>query len=138
MKKFTNFLLFIFILAILIVPVLPSVQAAPLVPCGITDQEVLDKNQGKGYEQPCDFTDFLTLINNVINFTIKFLAIPIAAIMFVYAGFLLVTAGGGEAKTKAKTIFSNAVLGLVIAAGAWVIVRTLLQVAGYKYTSMFF
>ncbi len=76
-----------------------------------------------------------TLINNVLDFVLKKLALPIAAIMFAYAGFLLVTAGGeaAHARTKAKEIFMNVAIGLVFVAGAWLIVKTLLSILGYKY-----
>jgi hypothetical protein len=53
--------------------------------------------------------------------------------MFAYAGFLLVTAGGeaAGARTKAKSIFTNAVFGLVLAVAAWLIVNTILSILGY-------
>ncbi|MES3032097.1 MAG: pilin [Patescibacteria group bacterium] len=98
-----------------------------LVPCDNTpdDKGVIAK--------PCDFNAFMKLINTVIHFVLFSLAIPIAAIMFFYAGFLMVTSGGSaEAKSKAKNIFSNAVYGLVIAAGAWLIIRTILSILGYN------
>ena len=55
---------------------------------------------------------------------------PITAISFAYAGFLLVTAGGAGEKTKAKDIFTNTATGLVIAAGAWLVINTLLSIVG--------
>ncbi|MDO8659875.1 MAG: pilin [Candidatus Parcubacteria bacterium] len=76
----------------------------------------------------CGFNDFIALINRVISFILFNLAIPISAIMFAYAGFLLVTAGGAGEKTKAKDIFTNTATGLVIAAGAWLVVNTLLSI----------
>lgn len=81
----------------------------------------------------CDFNSFVDLINNIINFALMYLAIPIAAIMFAYAGFLMVTAGesASEARTKAKGIFMNALMGLAIAAACWLIVNTILSVLGY-------
>jgi len=79
----------------------------------------------------CNFDRLLDLVNNVIKFILFDLAIPIAAIMFAYAGILLVTAGGGEAKTKAKGIFTNAVIGLALSAGAWLIIRTILSILGF-------
>ena len=83
-------------------------------------------------ENPCDFNAFMALINKVIRFILFALAIPIAAIMFAYAGFLMVTSGGStEARGKAKKIFTNAAYGLVIAATAWLIVRTILSILGY-------
>jgi len=79
-----------------------------LVPCG-------------GANQPaCDFSAFLGLINNVIQFILYALVVPIAAIMFFYAGFKLVTSGGNaEAKGAAKRIFTDAIIGFVVAVGAW-------------------
>ena len=93
-----------------------------LVPCGHTDLA------GK-INNPCSFGDFLTLINGGIIFILKFLVVPIAAVMFFYAGFLMVTSGGStEARGRAKNIFTNAALGLVIAAGAWLIIKTILSI----------
>ena len=79
------------------------------------------------------FNELMKLIDNIMKFILFSLAVPIAAIMFAYAGFKLVTSGGSaEAKTRAKTIFFHAVLGIVIAAGAWLIVKTILDILGYK------
>jgi len=53
--------------------------------------------------------------------------------MFFYAGLKMVTSGGSaEARGKAKSIFTNAVLGLAIAVGAWLIIRTILSILGYQ------
>lgn len=74
----------------------------------------------------------MTLFNKVIRFILFDIVVPIAAIMFAYAGFLLVTSGGSsEARTKANTIFTNTVWGLVIAVAAWLIIRTILSTLGY-------
>lgn len=81
----------------------------------------------------CDFKALMTLINTVIRFILFKLVVPIAAVMFFYAGFLLVTSGGSaEAKGKAKNIFTNAVLGLVIAVAAWLIISAILSILGYN------
>ena len=113
----------------LIVPVFSYAQApnpdAGLVPCGKPDQT--------GKIVQCNFQGFMQLIDNIMKFILFSLAVPIAAIMFAYAGFKLVTSGGSaEAKTRAKTIFSHAVFGIVIAAGAWLIVKTILDILGYQ------
>ena len=114
MKK--KFIVMVMLLAIF----LPGMGlAAELVPCSTGDD--------------CTFESLILLINNVLKFIFTKLAVPIAAIMFVYAGFLLVTAQGGEAKGKAKTIFTNTVLGLVLAAGAYLIVKLVLVTLGYYY-----
>ena len=99
----------------------------PVIPCGTVANRT-----------SCDFNAFMDLINNVIGFIFQGLAIPIAAVMFFYAGFLMVTSGGSsESKTKAKNIFTNAIFGLVIASGAWLIIRTILSILGYDGTWIF-
>lgn len=82
----------------------------------------------------CGWNELMTLVNNVITFILEYMVIPIAAIMFFYAGFLMITAGGeaAGARTKAKSIFTNAVIGLIIAVAAWLIVRTILSILGYQ------
>ena len=126
MKKTKTFLIYLSVFLILIMPALSL--AAGLVPCNNTPGA-----DGK-IAQPCDFNAFMNLINTVIKFILYDLVIPIAAIMFAYAGFLFVTAGGetASARTKAKGIFTNAVIGLLVAGAAFLIVRTILSILGYK------
>jgi hypothetical protein len=52
----------------------------------------------EGNHKPCDFKAFLTLINGIINFILFYIAIPISALMFAFAGFEMVTSGGSEEK----------------------------------------
>lgn len=87
-----------------------------IVPCGHTDPDT------NTVPNPCDFGDFIQLVNRFLTFLI-FASIPIAVIMFTYAGFLLVTAAGSEGKIKlARTIFTNTIVGFIFVASAWVIV----------------
>ena len=117
-------------------PTLPTPPSSPaespggLVKCGtLRDAENKITN-------PCGFNDFLTLINDVISFVFTNLVLPIAAIMFAYAGFELVTSGGStEKKSKAKSIFTNVAKGLIVAAGTFLIVKTILSIVGYTGTS---
>jgi len=84
-------------------------------------------------ENDCKFEHFIELIGNVVNFLLKFLALPFAAIMFAYAGFVLVTSGGStEKRGKAKKIFINVAIGLVLIAAAFLIVDTVLRILGVK------
>lgn len=93
----------------------------PLVPC---------KNSA---DSPCDFNAILALVNNVITFLIKYMAIPIAAIMFAYAGFELVSSGGStEKRGVAKNVFTNTIIGLIVAVAAFLIIKTILSILGYE------
>lgn len=132
-------ILFLFIVSIILaaVLVLPTTSFAlsnddskaggGLIPCGV------ELKGDKTIKNECTFAHFLVLINRIVKFIFLNLAIPIAAIMFFYAGFLMVTAGGesAQARGKAKGIFTNTVIGLVLAAGAWLIVKTVLSIMGY-------
>jgi hypothetical protein len=84
--------------------------------------------------EACNFGALMQLIDNVIKFALFKMAVPIAAIMFAYAGFKMITAGGeaASARTQAKEIFINTAVGLVIAIAAWLIVSTILAILGYK------
>lgn len=111
-----------------------------LVPCGTERADiVIDKTTGKetGGEitNPCEENGMkylMDMINKIINYMLFVLALPIAAIMFAYAGFMLVVSGGEAGKrTKAKEIFLNVALGLILAAACWLIVNTILSTVGY-------
>ena len=81
----------------------------------------------------CDFNQLMNLINTLIHFALFDLALPIVAIMFVYAGFELVTSGGStEKRGIAKKVFTSAVIGFVIALAGWLIVKTILTILGYS------
>ncbi len=99
----------------------PSTGGGGLVPC--------DNSSGN----LCDFNALMKLVNTVIKFILYDMVIPIAAIMFVYAGFELVTSGGStEKRGIAKKVFTNAVIGLIIAVAAFLIIRTILSILGYS------
>jgi len=103
---------------LLAVPLLA--HAADLVPCN-------------GTTTPCSFDALLALINNVIKFMLFDLSMPFAAILFAYAGIILLTSGGsGEKRNKAKSIFLNVFIGFVIALAAWLIVETVIHALGYN------
>jgi len=110
--------IFLFVLLIMFSPVLVLAQDWPgLVPC----------------DQNCNCDQLMHLVNRVVNFIFVYLAIPILAIMFAYAGILLITAGGesASAKTKAKGIFTNAVSGFLIMAVSWIVIHSILEILGF-------
>ncbi|MEK7569642.1 MAG: hypothetical protein AAB500_02010 [Patescibacteria group bacterium] len=109
------------ILIFLFVVVAPKISfAKDIIPCD-------------GVTVKCDFDKFLALINNVIGFVLFNLAMPIAAIMFAYAGIKLVTSGGStEARSSAKSIFTNTAIGFIVAVLAFLIVKTILAILGFK------
>lgn len=76
----------------------------------------------------CDFNKFIELIQKVINFLLFSIAMPLAAIVFAWAGIMMLTAGGNEQKvTEAKEIFWWVFVGFIIALAAWLIVDTITE-----------
>lgn len=111
----------IVLLAILALFASPFANAQGLVPCG-----------GTG-EPPCSPCHIFVLVQNIYNFIIFKLAPPIAALMFVYGGFLMVVPGfGGEksaaALTKGKKVITNTLIGLAIIFFAWLGVDTIIKI----------
>ena len=149
MKNTTKFVLFIFLLSILVFPFLSFAEPSNLIPCGTErypDNTFKNKTTGDitnskidGYDDvsrqvsnPCGFNDLLTMVNKVINFILFVMFIPIAAILFAYAGFMLITSGGEVGKKKkALSVFWNVGLGLVIAVASWLIISTILSIVGF-------
>ena len=114
-KKKEKLLISLFVFSMLILPVVS--RAARLVPCD------------NSANNPCDFGQLMNMIYLVIRFVLFNLAMPIAAVMFFYAGFELVTSGGSEGKREmAKNIFTNTAIGLAIAVAAFLIVRAILSI----------
>lgn len=96
-----------------------------LVPCG-------GKNEN-GTEQPeCNFGYLITMANTVIHFVLFDLAMPVAALLFAYAGWLYLSSGANPGnRTKAKAIFIDVLIGFAIALAAWLIINTILTGLGY-------
>src|SRR3990167_3263145 len=86
--------------------------ADPLVPCSGAD---------------CDFDSLIELIKNIVTFLLFSFAVPLAAISFAIAGVMILTAGGNTGQVeKAKEIFWNVLIGLIVALSAWLIVNAIL------------
>src|SRR3989344_4072222 len=100
---------------ILLALLLPAYTfAASLVPCN-------------GTTQPCNFAAVITLIKNIVTFLVFSLAVPLAAISFAIAGVMILTAGGNTGQVeKAKEIFWNVLIGLIVALSAWLVVNAIL------------
>jgi|GEM_PF-549734 len=107
-----NIKAFLLIGLILFSPLL--VSAAGLVPCGSAGEAM------------CTTADFVTMVNGLINFLFSMLGI-IAVIALVITGFRMVTSAGNESEWgKAKQMFTNIIIGVVIILTAWLIIDTIL------------
>lgn len=115
-------------------------EGKTLVPCGVEKYPVVPGAKGAetggGIVEPCQFKHIFLLLNRLVKYIFMYLVVPIAAIMFAYAGFLMLFSGGNASKSeKAKGIFMNVFIGLVIAAAAWLIINTVLNIVGFNGTA---
>ncbi len=98
---------------------LPFLASGQLVPCGT--------GSGDAFEQ-CTLCDIIVLINNIVEFLLFDLGLPIGVIALLIAGYFFLTASGSEQKIQqGKDTLKYAILGLVIAFGAWLIIDTILR-----------
>ena len=98
----------------------------PLVPCG--GYVTIDSKTGAiSVPQPaCDFNRLLQLADNLIAFFSVYMSVPIAAIVFAFAGFTYITGGANPGKRKsAHDMFMRTVVGLVIVFASYLIVHTI-------------
>lgn len=98
----------------------------PIVPCG-------------GEEDPCQFCHIFELLNNIINYVLTCLTPIVAGFMMVLGGFYFLIAGPRPEKvSKAKSVITAAVIGLVIIFLSWVFLNTFLDMIGVaKWTGFF-
>ena len=114
--KYAYALAVIAALVFLLLPLAPATAAEGLVPCG---------NPGQPACQPCHI---VVLVIRLINFGIKYLAVPLAILMFIWAGFTYALSGGSDKRIQSgKTILTNTVIGLLIVFGAYFIVDTAIK-----------
>lgn len=116
-------------LVFFLAPVFASAQTTGLVKCGLV-------YVGAASEQKlCTMCDIFKLVQVVTNFLIVYMAAPVAALVFAYGGFLLLTPGGSADKAKrGKTAITNAVVGLVIIYVSWLAVDAIMKAfAAYQY-----
>jgi hypothetical protein len=67
------------------------------------------------------------MVERIVDWLITIMLV-IFAVVAVVAGFRLVTSGGSpDAKTKAKTMMTNAIVGLVIILAAWIAIDTIMR-----------
>ncbi|MDO8552723.1 MAG: hypothetical protein Q7S01_04360 [bacterium] len=90
-------------------------------------------------DHPCTVCDIAKTAQNLLN-TAIYVAIFLSSGLFAWAGIIYVTnvANHGEIN-KAKTIFANVIIGLVIIMVSWLVIDTLMKtlVSGQDGTSEF-
>jgi len=109
----------------------PPIDSGPLsqlVTCGfdlnkdgIVEGHTVDAN---GLQEECDFNALVRMAQRIINFLL-YMSVAIAAAAFAMAGFKYVTARGNVGQIEsAHKIFTNVLVGLLIALAAWLVINT--------------
>lgn len=119
-KKIGAFILSCVIVFSVMTPALLHAQTK-LIPCDGED---------------CNFQQLMVLFNNVVTFILFTLATPFAAIVFAYAGWLYMRSGDNPGnKKQAKDMFVKMFVGYVVALGAYLIVKVIMQGLGFDATN---
>lgn len=131
-QKFLNLLILIFVFSFLIFPlVVLAAEYLPLVPCGLKAQPSSGGIPNWNYVRPCTRCDAFKLAENVIDFILKGVIPPVAAVLFVYAGLMILLGGAMPKRIEhGKTVFKNTFIGLLIILASWLIVNTFIQSFG--------
>ncbi|MBN2197800.1 hypothetical protein JW698_01215 [Candidatus Wolfebacteria bacterium] len=103
---------------------LTSIAQAALVPCG----------GNTGVE--CTWCHLMILVKNIVDFMI-YLAIPLAIIMIIVGGIMIMTAGGStERASKGRQILTAALTGLIIVLFSYLIIDTIIKTIGQGWDNL--
>ncbi|OGX31425.1 MAG: hypothetical protein A2787_04955 [Omnitrophica WOR_2 bacterium RIFCSPHIGHO2_01_FULL_48_9] len=101
-----------------------SFPGGPIVPCG---GAVEGTTPAGTTLPPCTVCHIAQVAQNVLNTGI-YIAVFLSGFLFVWAGLLYLTnVTNPNGVTKAKTLFVDALLGLLIVLGAWLVIDTLMK-----------
>ncbi|MEX2090613.1 MAG: putative Ig domain-containing protein, partial [Candidatus Paceibacterota bacterium] len=76
----------------------------------------------------CTRCDLFKLFKNIIDFVLVGLMPPVAAILFVWGGFLILMGGANPGNiTQGRTIFWNTFMGVVIISASWLLTNTVIR-----------
>jgi hypothetical protein len=106
---------------IMLIPQAAGAQSYGLVVCGGSNHIGTNTQDSTG----CQACHLFALIDRVIRFLI-FLAVPIATLLFAYAGVLYFTQGA-HGHQEAKAIFTDALFGFVFVLCGFLIVDTIIK-----------
>ena len=108
-------------LLVLIIVVVPTLASAAI---GIPTIVPSECNQPGGCPNVCSLAQ---LAQNVLNAAI-YLAVVLSAVLFAWAGFLYLTnVGNSGGIRKAKEVFVNVAIGLVIIIAGWLVIDIVMR-----------
>lgn len=119
------------------------IYADGLVPCG-TGSPTNPDGTINSYWRRCELKDLFTLALNVYNFIVLKIATPLAGLLIVIGGVLIMISGGPGGKnpvtgvvspnlyTTAKNMIKGAAIGIFLIFGSWLIINIVLTAIGYN------
>lgn len=103
--------------------VVPEVEKGP-PPSGGVLWENIDNCRIYG---DCEVNDFVQLGINISNFILGIVG-SLALLMFVYGGLMwIISAGSSERVETGKSAIKNAVIGLILVFGSWLIINVVVR-----------
>ena len=115
MKKIFLLISLLF-LTLFLAPILVNAQG--LVPCNGPD---------------CTINSFFALLNNIFEFIVYFIATPLAILMIIIGGLMiLISAGNPNLAGLGKKILWASIIGLALVFCSWLIINFILGAIGYK------
>lgn len=115
--KFWVAVLFFSVIIFSLAPLAQAVSWWPLVPCGTSENPT-----------ECTRCDLFRLVKNIIDFVLYGLMPPVAAILFIWGGFLILLGGASPGNiSRGKDIFWNTFMGVLILSASWLMTNTLIK-----------
>jgi len=106
-------------------PVLAAAYPGGLVPCGNGDPT------DPGFT-PCQLNDVFALIFNIFDFMVWYISIPLAGLIIVAGGVMLLVSGGNPGLVSlGKRMLWGAIIGILLIFCSWVIIKAVLTAIGY-------
>ena len=112
----SRFMLVLLIVSLIVPSAALGVGLVTVVPCGAASGT---------NSTACSVCSLIQLAQNLLNDGI-YIAVFLAAFLFAWAGWLYLTSSAGSSLERAKEVFYNVMVGLVIILAAWLVVNLLL------------
>ncbi len=131
MKRILGVSILVVIMSLWLVPFFVSAANFITIPCDNTLTEVPKGSGNFVVEHPCSVCTVFTLSQNVLNFIYWDISVPIATVMLLWAGFLMVISGlsGSPGQyQKGKDIITRTLIGICLVFFAWLAIDTLIKV----------
>jgi hypothetical protein len=111
------------IILLLVLINVPTLAMAAGLPGQIVTCDGTSLNGGK----ECTVCSLATTAQNILN-TAIYILVFLSAVLFAWAGFKMLTAGGdSEGYSQGKSILINVIIGLVIVLAGWIVIDTLMK-----------